>query len=59
MAKINIRESLSKRDLISDNKYDLRNTYDSLNLSNKQKACIAEALYNNKPNKYIYSLLNN
>lgn len=59
MAKINIRESLSKRDLISDNKYDLRNTYDSLNLSNKQKARIAEALYNNKPNKYIYSLLNN
>lgn len=59
MAKINIRENLSKRDLISDNKYDLRNTYDSLNLSESKKKQLAKALYENKSNRAIYSILNN
>ena len=58
MAKINIRESLGKRDLISDNKYDLRNTYDSLNLSENKKKQLAKALYENKSNEVIYSILN-
>lgn len=58
MAKINIRESLGKRDLMSDNKYDLRNTYDSLNLSESKKKQLAKALHENKSNEVIYSILN-
>lgn len=58
MAKINIRESLGRRDLSSDNKYDLRNTYDSLSLSESKKKQLAKALYENKSNKVIYSILN-
>lgn len=58
MANINIRESLGRRDLSSNNKYDLRNTYDSLNLSESKKKQLAKALYENKSNRAIYSILN-
>lgn len=58
MAKINIRESLGRLDLLTDNKYDLRNTYDSSNISNDKKKKLAESLNNNASAKQIYNILN-
>lgn len=58
MAKINIRESLGRLDLLTDNKYDLRNTYDSSNISNDKKIMLAESLNNNASAKQLYSILN-
>ena len=56
--KINLRESLNKIDLATDNKYDLRNTYDSSNISNDKKKKLAESLNNNASAKQIYGILN-
>lgn len=47
MAKINLRESLNKIDLATDNKYDLLNTFDSKKLSDNSKKKLAEAIDNN------------
>lgn len=47
MAKINLRESLNKIDLATDNKYDLLNTFDSKKLSDENKKKLAEAIDNN------------
>lgn len=47
MAKINLRESLNKIDLATDNKYDLLNTFDSKKLSDNSKKKLAEAIENN------------
>jgi hypothetical protein len=47
MAKINLRESLNKIDLATDNKYDLLNTFDSKKLSDENKKKLAEAIENN------------
>ena len=58
MAKVNIRESLGRLDLLTDNKYDLRNTYDSSNISNDKKKKLAESLNNNASAKQLYSILN-
>lgn len=58
MAKVNIRESLGRLDLLTDNKYDLRNTYDSSNISNDKKKKLAESLNNNASAKQIYNILN-
>ena len=58
MAKINLRESLGRLDLLTDNKYDLRNTYDSSNISNDKKKKLAESLNNNASAKQLYSILN-
>lgn len=58
MAKINIRESLGRLDLLTDNKYDLRNTYDSSNISNDKKKKLAESISNNASAKQIYNILN-
>lgn len=56
--KINIRESLGRLDLLTDNKYDLRNTYDSSNISNDKKKKLAESISNNASAKQIYNILN-
>lgn len=45
--KINLRESLNKIDLATDNKYDLLNTFDSKKLSDNSKKKLAEAIDNN------------
>ena len=58
MAKVNIRESLGKLDIKTDNKYDLRNMYDSMSLSMEEKKKLAEAISNNKSPKNIYNILN-
>jgi hypothetical protein len=58
MAKVNIRESLGRLDLLTDNKYDLRNTYDSSNISNDKKKKLAESLNNSASAKQIYNILN-
>ena len=58
MAKVNIRESLGRLDLLTDNKYDLRNTYDSSNLSNDKKKKLAESISKNASAKQIYNILN-
>ena len=58
MAKVNIRESLGRLDLLTDNKYDLRNTYDCSNISNDKKKKLAESISNNASAKQIYNILN-
>ena len=45
--KINLRESLNKIDLATNNKYDLLNTFDSKKLSDENKKKLAEAIDNN------------
>ena len=58
MAKVNIRESLGRIDLLTDNKYDLRNTYDSSNLSNDKKKMLAESISKNASAKQLHDILN-
>lgn len=55
--KINIRESLNRLDLQTDNKYDLRNTYDCSNISDNKKKKLAEALNKNASAKTISKIL--
>lgn len=57
MSKINIRESLNRLDLQTDNKYDLRNTYDCSNISDDKKKKLAEALNKNASAKTISRIL--
>ena len=57
MSKINIRESLNRLDLQTDNKYDLRNIYDCSNISDDKKKELAEALNKNASAKEISKLL--
>lgn len=57
MSIINIRESLNRLDLQTDNKYDLRNTYDCNNISNDKKKKLAEALNKNASAKEVSKLL--
>lgn len=57
MAKVNIRESLGRLDLLTDNKYDLRNTYDCSNISDDKKKKLAEALNKNASAKEVSKLL--
>lgn len=57
MSKINIRESLNRLDLQTDNKYDLRNTYDCSNISDDKKKKLAEALNKNASAKEVSKLL--
>ncbi len=45
--KINLRESLNKIDLATDNRYDLLNTFNSKKLSDDNKKKLAEAIENN------------
>ena len=45
--KINLKESLNKIDLATNNKYDLLNTFDSKKLSDENKKKLAEAIENN------------
>lgn len=45
--KINLKESLNKIDLATNNKYDLLNTFNSKNLSDNNKKKLAEAIENN------------
>lgn len=56
--KINIRESLNRLDLQTDNKYDLRNTYDCSKISDDKKKKLAEALNENASAKTISRILN-
>lgn len=57
MSKINIRESLNRLDIKTDNKYDLRNTYDCSKISDDKKKELAEALNKNASAKEISKLL--
>lgn len=56
--KINLKESLNELDIISDNRYDLYNTYLAKNPSNDLKKKIAEAIYDNRSPKEILMILN-
>lgn len=56
--KINLRESLNELDMLSDNRYDLYNTYLSKNPSLDTKKKLSEAIYNNKSPKEILMILN-
>ena len=56
--KINLKESLNELDIISDNRYDLYNTYLAKNPSNDLKKKIAEAIYNNRSPKEILMIIN-
>lgn len=56
--KINLRESLNKIDLVTDNKYDLLNTFNSKKLSDNSKKKLAEALNKNASAKTISRMLN-
>ena len=57
MSKINIRESLNRLDIKTDNKYDLRNTYDCSIISDDKKKELAEALNKNASAKTISRIL--
>ena len=57
--KINIRESLNKIDIRTDNKYDLRNLYDSCIMDDKEKRIIAEMIYNKARADVLYETLMN
>ena len=57
MSKINIRESLNRLDIKTDNKYDLRNTYDCSKISDDKKKELAEALNKNASAKTISRIL--
>lgn len=56
--KINLRESLNELDVLSNNRYDLYNTYLSKNPSLDTKKKLSEAIYNNKSPKEILMILN-
>lgn len=56
--KINLRESLNELDMLSDNRYDLYNTYLAKNPSLDTKKKLSEAIYNNKSPKEILMILN-
>lgn len=55
--KINIRESLNKYDLRTDNKYDLRNLYDACIMTDKEKRIIAEMISKNARANVLYEAL--
>ena len=57
--KINIRESLNKYDLRTDNKYDLRNLYDACIMTDKEKRIIAEMISKNTRANVLYEALMN
>lgn len=57
--KINIRESLNKYDLRTDNKYDLRNLYDACIMTDKEKRIIAEMIAKNARANVLYEALMN
>lgn len=54
---VNVRESLNKIDWNTNNKYDLRNIYDSCSLTKDQKLQIANMLYEEKAPNQLYSTL--
>lgn len=56
-SKINIRESLNKYDLKTDNRYDLRNLYDSCILTNNDKRIIAEMISRKATPQTMYEAL--
>lgn len=55
--KINLRESLNELDTLSNNRYDLYNTYLSKNPSLDTKKKLSEAIYKNKSPKEIALIL--
>ena len=55
--KINIRESLNRIDRDTFNEYDLLNMYNSVSLTDTQKAVIAKMLAKNVPYQRIYNKL--
>ena len=55
--KINIRESLNKYDLRTDNKYDLRNLYDACIMTDKEKRTLAEMISKNTRANVLYEAL--
>lgn len=61
MAKINIREGLNKLDVRSNNKYDLRNLYDSMHIADDDKKHLSnmlkESVSASKVHDYLIGLL--
>lgn len=55
---VNIRDELNKIDLRTDNKYDLRNLYESIKLSDTEKKQLVRILSEGYEPKYIYNTLN-
>lgn len=57
MMKINLREALNKIDLSTDNRYDLRNIYDSANITIEEKKGLAKLINNGASAKILYENL--
>lgn len=57
MKKINLREALNKIDLSTDNRYDLRNIYDSANITIEEKKGLAKLINNGASAKVLYENL--
>ena len=57
MMKINLREALNKIDLYTDNRYDLRNIYDSANIPIEEKKGLAKLINNGASAKVLYENL--
>ena len=55
--KINIQESLKERDAITENRYNLYNTYTANNYTAEQKKKIAEAIYKGATDKELLEML--
>lgn len=53
-----LREALNKIDLITDNKYDLRNLYEACDLSENEKRALANIVYDQNDPSVIYDTLN-
>lgn len=55
--KINIQESLKERDSITENRYNLYNTYTANNYTAEQKKKIAEAIYKGATDTELLEML--
>lgn len=57
-SNVSIVESLNRLDRCTDNKYDLRNLYESVMLNDNEKKDLATLICENKGAEVIYSVLN-
>lgn len=58
MESLNIRESLNRIDINTDNKYDLLNLYESCTMTNEDKKELATLIYDKEDPSVIYDTLN-
>ena len=59
MSQINIKESLNKKDIISNNRFDLLNYYNSLVFTTEQKNKLIEMLLQRATNEQLYKYFEN